>query len=42
MLKKHSKSEDYLAVFIELVDGPVTNTKLKHQILLKNQSNEGR
>lgn len=42
MTKKHSKNEDYLAIFIELVDGPVRNTKQKHQLILNPQKLDGR
>lgn len=37
MIKKNSKNDQYLAIFIELVDGPASKTKQRHQIILNNQ-----
>ena len=42
MTKKYSKNEDYLSIFIELVDGPVSSTKLKHQLILSSCLQEGK
>lgn len=38
MVKRTSKNEDYLGVFIELVEGP--STKQKHQLVLRGQGPE--
>jgi hypothetical protein len=30
MMKRHSKNDDYFAIYIELVNAPAATTKLKH------------